>query len=270
MISSHKDPLAQIRHLLTGPPVDLREIARELGLKIWQSASLPDDIAGKLTKDPQKAGPSGFGIVVRKADGPARKRFTIAHEIAHFLVHSHLIKDGEIVDRANAQTKELYRSNLSTSMEGRANAIASDILMPWSLLAPLVNERKSRLVDLFQVSREALDIRLESPTGRRLKRGARVSPELTAHFETIVEKWHKDTRHTSSLTKMITHPSYRRIIEIGPKVLPLLFKELNERPNHWLVALNAITREDPAPTGSTFGEAVQAWLAWGRDRGYLG
>jgi hypothetical protein len=249
--------------------VDLREIARELGVKIWESKSLPEDIAGKLTTDPQKAGTSGFAIIVRRGDRLTRKRFTIAHEIAHFLVHSHLLADGEIVDRAEPRRKELYRSNLSTSMEGRANTIAADILMPWNLFGPLINERKSSLEALFQVSREVVDIRLSSRVALRLKRGVQISPVLEAHFKTIVERWNKDTRHTSSLTKMITHPSYARIIEIGPKVLPLLFKELNERPNHWLVALNAITREDPAPAGSTFAEAVQAWLAWGRDRGYL-
>ena len=268
-MSSNQDPLAKIRHLLTGPPVDLREIARELGINIWESRSLPDSIAGKLTRNHKNTGTSGFAIVVRRGDSLARKRFTIAHEIGHFLFHSHLLADGEIVDRVKAEGEELYRSNLSSSKEQKANKFAADILMPWNLLAPLINERKSRLEDLFQVSRAVLDIRLDSQTARRLKRGVQVSPELEAHFKTIVEKWHKDTRHASSLKKMITHPTYRRIIEIGPRVLPLLFNELNERPNHWLVALNAITREDPAPASSTFGEAVQAWLAWGRDRGYL-
>ncbi|MEP6962608.1 MAG: ImmA/IrrE family metallo-endopeptidase [Acidobacteriota bacterium] len=269
MISRKDDALRKIRHLLIGPPVDLRRVADELGLKLWESTALPKDVAGKLTRDPQKAGSSGFGVVVRKSDTPARKRFTIAHEIAHFLLHKHLSLDGEIVDREEPQAKEMYRSNLSNSMEGQANTLASNILMPWSLLAPLIDERKSALESRFQVSREALDIRLAGTTARRLKQGVKVSPVLAAHFKAIVETWHKDTRHTSSLTKMISHPSYKRIIEIGPKVLPLLLRELNERPDHWLVALATITNEDPAPDGSTFSQAVQAWLAWGRDRGYL-
>jgi len=57
---------------------------------------------------------------------------------------------------------------------------------------------------------------------------------------------------------------------MGSSVLPFLFKELNQRPDHWLVALNAITGQDPAPIGSTFEEAVAAWLDWGRRHGYLG
>ena len=68
---------------------------------------------------------------------------------------------------------------------------------------------------------------------------------------------------------MITHPSYLRIMGMGRAALPFLFKELTERPDHWLVALNAITGEDPAPRGSAFNEAVEFWLAWGRAKGYL-
>jgi hypothetical protein len=68
---------------------------------------------------------------------------------------------------------------------------------------------------------------------------------------------------------MIAHPSYLRIIGMGPVILPFLFKELKERPDHWLVALNSITGKDPAPIGSTFDMAVEAWLRWGREHGYL-
>jgi type I restriction enzyme M protein len=96
-----------------------------------------------------------------------------------------------------------------------------------------------------------------------------VSTGLELEFKAHVEKWHKDTRHTSSLTKMISHPSYRRIMGMGRDALPLVLRELKERPDHWLVALNAITGEDPVPADSKFNEAVEAWLAWGKGKGYL-
>ena len=56
---------------------------------------------------------------------------------------------------------------------------------------------------------------------------------------------------------------------MGQDGLPLLFQELSNRPDHWLVALNAMTGVDPAPAGATFAEAVSAWLEWGRKEGYL-
>jgi hypothetical protein len=92
---------------------------------------------------------------------------------------------------------------------------------------------------------------------------------LASQFKALSDQWRRDTLHTSSLTKMITHPSYLRIIGMGQSVLPLLFRELEVRPDHWLVALNAITGVDPAPAGSNFDEAVNAWLDWGRRQGYL-
>jgi len=90
---------------------------------------------------------------------------------------------------------------------------------------------------------------------------------LELEFRELVDKWRKDTQHTSSIKKMIAHPSYKRIIEMGRDVLPLLFRELNARGDHWIVALNAITGEDPASENATFTEAVDAWLAWGQEKG---
>jgi type I restriction enzyme M protein len=91
---------------------------------------------------------------------------------------------------------------------------------------------------------------------------------LALEFKAHVEKWRKETQHTSSITKMISHPSYRRIMGMGRDALPLIFAELKERPDHWLVALSAITGEDPVPENSTFNEAAEAWLAWGEKKGF--
>jgi hypothetical protein len=262
-----KDILASIRGLQLSAPVDISGIARALGLNVWESKSLPDNVAGKLSRDAKNGGAAGFSIIVRAQDSLVRKRFTVAHEIGHFLLHQHLIQD-EIVDDA------LYRSNLSTSMEAKANGVAADLLMPWHLLDSVAEKRASELAALFQVSRQAIEIRLTTPKARRIVRRAVSSdrparPPGMAEFRALVEKWRKDTRHRSSLSKMIAHQSYQRIMGMGPSVLPLLLRELSERPDHWLVALNAITGEDPAPAGSTFNEAVGAWLTWGRERAYL-
>jgi hypothetical protein len=95
------------------------------------------------------------------------------------------------------------------------------------------------------------------------------APAFELEFRKRVSEWRKDTQHTSSVKKMIQHPSYKWVIENGREVLPLLFRELNAHKDHWLVALNAITGEDPAERDSTFGDAVESWLAWGREKGYL-
>jgi hypothetical protein len=78
--------------------------------------------------------------------------------------------------------------------------------------------------------------------------------------------WIEETGHLSSITKAMMHPSYLRIIGMGRDVLPLLLSELKSSPEHWFVALNAITGEDPVPDGASFGEAVSAWINWGEER----
>jgi len=113
-------------------------------------------------------------------------------------------------------------------------------------------------------------IRVSFDSGWSAVRKPESQDKLWSEFKNQADQWRRDTLHTSSLTKMVMHPSYLRIIGMGRSVLPLLFKELQERPDHWLVALNAITGQDPAPSDGTFDEAVAAWLDWGRTHGYLG
>ena len=56
----------------------------------------------------------------------------------------------------------LYRSQLSSVLEAQANGLAADLLMPWHLLAPLANRPMPELSKQFQVSEQAMKIRLES------------------------------------------------------------------------------------------------------------
>ena len=65
-------------------------------------------------------------------------------------------------------------------------------------------------------------------------------------------------------------PSYQQVIGIGPSVVPYLLRELKYFPDHWFWALNAITGEDPVPPESKgkFQKMTEAWLDWGRKKGY--
>lgn len=136
-------------------PVKISTLAQDLGLKIL-SSTLPAGIAGELR-------PSGSGFVVRvnRHDSKGRQRFTVAHEIAHFLLHRDHIGVG-ITDDV------LYRSSLSDAREAEANRLAAEILMPADSVRRKLESLKcaeARVVDLaesFQVSEAAMRIRLES------------------------------------------------------------------------------------------------------------
>ena len=93
---------------------------------------------------------------------------------------------------------------------------------------------------------------------------------INAEFSALVQQWRNDTRKLSLVQQKAMHPAYQRIIGMGEKALPLIFRELERRGEHWLWALTAITgRDDIAKPDHNFKQAVQAWLEWGRARRYL-
>ncbi len=94
---------------------------------------------------------------------------------------------------------------------------------------------------------------------------------VETRFDELIRSWKRDTRMTSSTTEMSIHPAYQQIIGMGEQALPLIFRELQQAPGHWFWALKAITGEDPVPT-SDLGRMPamrQAWLDWGRRKGYV-
>jgi hypothetical protein len=88
-------------------------------------------------------------------------------------------------------------------------------------------------------------------------------------FRRLANQWLRETEHASSVKRACMHPSYQRIIGMGPAVVPYLLHELERNSDHWFWALNAITEEDPARAEDSLDGAKEAWLRWGREKGYL-
>jgi predicted transcriptional regulator len=152
-----------IRQLLTGfqqkAPVNLRGLAEHLGISVWEMPNLPETISGKIFRDTAHGGASGYSIGVNAREGYTRKRFTLAHEIAHFLLHKSLIGDG-------IQDDALYRSELSGPQEVEANRLAADILMPYHLIRSMQTQGVrdvNALAQKLEVSVVAMKIRLGIP-----------------------------------------------------------------------------------------------------------
>ncbi len=98
---------------------------------------------------------------------------------------------------------------------------------------------------------------------------------LTRSFHEQAERWKRETQHWSSVTKMLAHPSYLRIIGLsrlstGDEIERLLLEELQAEPDFWFDALMAITGENPVPPESDFDASVSAWLEWGKKKGIIG
>jgi hypothetical protein len=63
---------------------------------------------------------------------------------------------------------------------------------------------------------------------------------------------------------------YQEITSLGPEVVPLLLRDLEENHTHWFGALRSITGVNPVPAsvGGNIPKMVEAWLSWAKDNGY--
>jgi hypothetical protein len=99
--------------------------------------------------------------------------------------------------------------------------------------------------------------------------GAAIDPTAVGEFEELAETWRPDTRFCSFTEQRAMHPAYQRIIGMGWVAVPMILRELQRKPDHWLWALQAITGEEPADRAETLSAAAERWLHWGRERGLL-
>lgn len=153
--SGVESPLAIAGAFLHEAPVDVTAMAKALGLTVDMDAEMSPELSGRIRRG--GIGPAGYHIEVNGAHSSNRKRFTLAHEIAHYLLHRDLIGDG-------VEDNTLYRSStLSDQTEIEANRLAAQILMPAPLVRNIYGAGAKSLVGLcaaFQVSEEAMRIRL--------------------------------------------------------------------------------------------------------------
>lgn len=149
--------LADIDIELKKYPVKVYHIARALGIEVLQSDCIPDNITGTI--QPNEDNPSQFTIVVNASHPLRRRRLTIAHLIAHYLLHKDVIGEGVTEDT-------LYRSNLPFNKEVEANNMALDILMPWEQLNAFLTDNHivvNELADMFDVAPSVMMTRLGIP-----------------------------------------------------------------------------------------------------------
>jgi hypothetical protein len=85
-------------------------------------------------------------------------------------------------------------------------------------------------------------------------------------FKRLREAWRAATILDSSTSQKLSHRAYLAIIAMGRPVVPLILRELAQRPGHWGPALSAITGARPyaRETEGDLRAVARAWLQWGR------
>lgn len=153
MISDSKKTIL-FKHL-SETPVKLGSLAKDLGIEVFRSSMKPG-ISGLI--EPSETSASGYRIKINRHDSVERQRFTLAHEIAHYLLHRDFIRNG-VIDNT------MYRSSLSNKQEIEANKLASKIVMPDATVSDLRRKYSGMSFDEM-VHRMARDLRVSEPAMR--------------------------------------------------------------------------------------------------------
>ena len=157
-----ENPLKEIlERYLADCPVKLGQLAKELDVSILVS-SMTTGVSGQIKREDDR-----YTIRVNRHEARERQRFTIAHELAHFLLHRHIIDGSPDGIKDNV----LYRSGEPERVELEANRLAVDIIMPMHLVMKVLSDEFNGVVteaaieslaERFQVLKAAMEIRLST------------------------------------------------------------------------------------------------------------
>lgn len=128
------------------PPIPLEKISDFFGISIINYPKFPDSVSGTIIKEEDL-----LAIGVNENHAISRQRFTIAHELGHYVLghDEHKILD-DTFDKNSDKEKE-------------ANIFAAELLMPYEMLKQDLNAQAwdiPRLSKRYGVSEQAMSIRL--------------------------------------------------------------------------------------------------------------
>lgn len=131
------------------PPINVYQLARKMDIDVFAEENT--DYSGRLNVDIET---SKVSIYVNAKESEERKRFTVAHEIGHLILHD-IKNGGDLFRDKNFAVKD--------TKEAQANGYAANLLVPMWLLkiiAPKYNYKVDQLCKVFIVSSKVMSIRL--------------------------------------------------------------------------------------------------------------
>lgn len=131
-------------------PLDVSALTRLLGIKM-RFEPMDGEDSGSLVKD-KKSGE--WVMKVNSLHHCNRQRFTIAHELGHYIKHS--------MQSESFQDKTFFRNGETNRLEIEANQFAAELLMPADYYHDFIKHTSQKVEDLaehFQVSSMAVRIR---------------------------------------------------------------------------------------------------------------
>lgn len=114
-------------------PVDPRGLARQLDIRVEAFVPARSDISGFLMRLGNSFG-IGYSAAIRSE---GFQNFTVAHELGHYFIDDHplaILSDGKHFSRSGYISKDRF--------EEEADAFATELLMPWKLIDPIIRAEK--------------------------------------------------------------------------------------------------------------------------------
>jgi Zn-dependent peptidase ImmA (M78 family) len=142
--------------------LQIEELCKKLNLKCFV-ADFDDNISGAIIKDENR---DTYSIYANRKHPRNRRRFTLAHEIGHYISYK---KDSYSREELNAkgrfedQAISYRKDGAASDGETEANLIAAELLMPKNLVYELVEKGMTpeEMAEKFYVSISAMTIRLK-------------------------------------------------------------------------------------------------------------
>jgi len=138
------------KNRITSPPISLEEIAEGEGLNIAIAEFEEKEISGFIDFEKKL-------IIVNKYDSTTRQRFTIAHELGHWILHQKELQN-------NRDIVVLYRRSIddeTNPLEQEANCFAANLLVPIFFLQKISDSSATnkKLANIFKVSEAVIAFR---------------------------------------------------------------------------------------------------------------
>ena len=139
-------------------PVDIKSICRASGVNTYMRL-LPDNLSGMIVKHSDQDDADAF---IDEGEPEVRQRFTLAHELGHFIERTQVAQDGEFgfkEIRSNAPGKAAYFPH-----EFFADEFAGSVLMPEKKVKEFQDKKMGidEMAEQFQVSVAAVKQRIKS------------------------------------------------------------------------------------------------------------
>ena len=132
--------------------IDISSVAKKLGLNVYSTSFENNAISGYIKFENGEK-----NIYINNTQSVQRQRFTVAHEIAHYILHKEVLEQ-------NGGTP-MFRGGDSNYAERQANRLAAAILMPQTKVQEMYQNQKKtiqEMAELFWVSYGAMANRISS------------------------------------------------------------------------------------------------------------